>query len=214
MAHMTVDKDTETKKIDLRKQFRYLYNPSSHDVSVVEVPETAFLMVDGEGNPNTAESYVHAIQALYAVAYAAKFLVKRSPAGVDYAVMPLEGLWWTDDMSQFRIDNKDAWKWTMMIAQPEVVTEEVVEEACQSTAKQKDLPALASLRFGAFREGRAAQILYIGSYADEGPTIERIHRFIADQGHRLRGKHHEIYLGDPRRTAPEKLKTVIRQPFE
>jgi hypothetical protein len=142
-------------------------------------------------------------------------MVKKGNAGVDYAVMPLEGLWWADDMSRFSTSDKDAWKWTMMIMQPEFVTVEQFEEAKGQVEKKKgSLTALAGIRFEAFREGRAAQILHVGPFADEGPNIEKIHRFIEELGHERTGKHHEIYLSDPRRTAPERLKTVIRQPFE
>lgn len=205
----------KTKKVDLRKEPKHLYNPSVKEVSVVDVPEMSFLMVDGEGDPNTSERYGQAVEALYAVSYALKVMLKKGAAGVDYAVMPLEGLWWADDMSRFSPSDKDAWKWTMMIMQPEFVTVEQFEEAKGQTEKKKgSLTALASMGFEAFREGRAAQILHVGPFADEGPNIEMIHRFIEGLGHERTGKHHEIYLSDPRRTAPERLKTVIRQPFE
>jgi len=207
--------EPKAKKVDLRKELKHLYNPSAKEVSVVDVPEMNFLMVDGEGDPNTSEWYGQAVEALYAVSYALKFMVKKGDAGVDYAVMPLDGLWWADDMSRFSTSDKDAWKWTMMIMQPEFVTVEQFEEAKGQTEKKKvSLTALASMGFEAFREGRAAQILHVGPFADEGPNIEKIHRFIEELGHERTGKHHEIYLSDPRRTAPERLKTVIRQPFE
>jgi hypothetical protein len=205
----------KTKKVDLRKELKHLYNPSAMEVSVVDVPEMNFLMVDGEGDPNTSERYGQAVEAVYAVSYALKFMVKKGDAGVGYAVMPLEGLWWADDMSRFSTSDKDAWKWTMMIMQPEFVTVEQFEEAKGQTEKKKgSLTALTGMRFEAFREGRAAQILHVGPFADEGPNIEQIHRFIEELGDERTGKHHETYLSDPRRTASERLKTVIRQPFE
>jgi hypothetical protein len=208
-------KEEMVEKVDLRKELKHLYKPSAKEVTVVDVPEMSFLMVDGEGDPNTSEWYGQAVEALYAVSYALKFMVKKGESGVDYAVMPLEGLWWADDMSRFSTTDKGAWKWTMMIVQPEeYVTETLFDEARQSTAKKKDLPALASMRFEAFWEGRAAQIMHKGPFAEEGPNIEKIHRFIQERGHERRSKHHEIYLGDPRRTAPERFKTVLRQPFE
>jgi hypothetical protein len=208
-------KEEMVEKVDLRTELKHLYKPSAKEVTVVDVPEMSFLMVDGEGDPNTSEWYGQAVEALYAVSYALKFMVKKGESGVDYAVMPLEGLWWADDMSRFSTTDKGAWKWTMMIVQPEeYVTETLFDEARQSTAKKKDLPALASMRFEAFQEGRAAQIMHKGPFAEEGPNIEKIHRFIQERGHERRGKHHEIYLGDPRRTAPERFKTVLRQPFE
>jgi hypothetical protein len=201
-------------KIDLRKERKYLYNPSSKQIAIVDVPKMNFLMIDGQGNPNTSVAYRNAVEALYAVSYTLKFMVKQGDQAVDYAVMPLEGLWWVEDMKQFDMHDKDAWKWTSMIMQPEYVTAELFQEALRQVRKKKDLPVLSGMRFESFREGQAAQILYFGPYSDEGPTIERIHRFILEQGRRLRGRHHEIYLSDPRRTAPAKLKTIIRQPFD
>jgi hypothetical protein len=201
-------------KIDLRKELKHLYNPSSKQIAVVDVPDMNFLMIDGQGDPNTSVAYRNAVEALFAVSYTLKFMVKKGEQAVDYAVMPLEGLWWVDDMTQFSMHDKDAWKWTSMIMQPEFITVDLFQEALKQVKKKKDLPALSGMRFESFHEGQAAQILYFGPYSDEGPTIEGIHRFIAEQGRRLRGRHHEIYLSDPRRTAPAKLKTVIRQPFD
>jgi hypothetical protein len=201
-------------KIDLRKELKHLYSPSSKQVAVVDVPEMNFLMVDGTGDPNTSAAYRNAVEALFAVSYALKFMIKKGESAVDYAVMPLEGLWWVDDMTQFTMKDKDAWKWTSMIMQPEFITVELFQEAFRQVKKKKALPALSGIRFECFYEGQVAQILYFGPYSDEGPTIELIHRFIVEQGRRLRGRHHEIYLSDPRRTAPPKLKTIIRQPFD
>lgn len=201
-------------KIDFKKQLKHLYNPSSKQVTVVDVPELNFLMIDGEGDPNTSEAYQDAIETLFAVSYALKFAIKRGESGIDFAVMPLEGLWWVEDMTQFSMEDKDAWKWTAMIMQPAYVTQQLVEEAVKQVEKKKGLPSLSDMRFEAFHEGTAAQIMYFGPYSEEALTIDKIHGFIRDQGYRLRGKHHEIYLSDPRRTAPHKLKTIIRQPFE
>jgi hypothetical protein len=198
-------------KIDFKRGLSELYSPG-HEPSLVSVPELAFLMVDGRGDPNTAAEYRAAVEALYAVAYAAKFAVKRATDGIDFAVMPLEGLWWLDDMSTFTLADKSDWSWTAMIMQPEPVTAEVVELAVQKAAAKKSLPALELLRFERFHEGLVAQVMYRGPYAEEGPAIARLHEFIAERGYAPAGKHHEIYLSDPSRTAPEKLKTVIRQP--
>lgn len=198
-------------KIDFKRELRELYAPG-HEPSLVEVPELAFVMIDGRGDPNTAPAYREAVEALYAVAYAAKFAVKRAPDGIDFGVMPLEGLWWAEDMSRFSSEDKTDWSWTAMIMQPEPVTTEIAEAARQHAAAKKSLPALERLRFERFHEGLAAQVLHIGPYAEEGPTIARLHAFIAEHGYVPAGKHHEIYLSDPARSAPEKLKTVIRQP--
>lgn len=201
------------KKIDLKKVLKDLYQPSAKNITTVDVPSLTYLMIDGKGNPNTALEYREAVEALFATAYTLKFMIKKSALALDYVVMPLQGLWWTPDMADFSVENKDAWLWTMMILQPEEVDQALFEEGVNQTAKKKELPALPKLRLESFQEGTAAQILYTGAYADEGPTIQKIHAFIKENGHQLHGKHHEIYLSDPRRTAPEKLKTVIRQPY-
>jgi hypothetical protein len=169
-------------------------------------------MIDGHGDPNRAPEYAQAVEAIYAVAYTAKFIVKRAPDGIDFAVMPLEGLWWTPDYSAFTTDDKSAWDWTMMIAQPEQVTAEVVEQARAKAARKKSLGAIGRVRLEHFREGRAAQVVHIGPYATEAPTIQSLHAFIAEKGFERAGKHHEIYLSNPRRSAPEKMKTIVRQP--
>ena len=205
-------KESPVPAVDIKKERKELYNPSSRQVTEVDVPPLPFLMVDGSGDPNTSEEYRQAVDVLYSVSYALKFMVKKQHPQQDYTVAPLEGLWWTGD-EQLDFRDKTKWLWTMMISQPSFITVEIVDMAKQEAAKKKDLPALNNLRFATFAEGRAAQILYVGPFADEGPTIERIHAHIHAQGHALTGKHHEIYLSDPRRTAPEKLKTVIRQPF-
>jgi hypothetical protein len=200
------------EKLDLKKSLKYLYEPSAKAFSVVDVPPMNFIMIDGRGNPNTAPEYVEAMQALYSAAYTLKFKIKKE-LGVDYPVMAAEGLWWMDDMREFSAARKDDWKWTMMIMQPEIVTAELFAQAVDEALRKKGQPALSRLRLERYHEGLATQILYFGAYADEGATIVRLHQSIKESGHVLFGKHHEIYLGDPRRTAAEKLRTVIRQPM-
>jgi len=203
--------------IDLRKQFKHLYQPSAKQFSSVDVPSFNFLMIDGTGNPNTSQDYKDALEALYGLSYTLKFGVKLGKYGTkkyDYPVMALEGLWWMDDMREFSPERKDEWKWTAMIMQPDIITTDWVELARADLIKKKNPIAAPKIRFEIYHEGLSAQILYFGPYADEGPTIQRLHDFIAQSGHQLRGKHHEIYLSDPRRTTPEKLKTVIRQPMQ
>lgn len=204
----------DISKIDLKRELEHLYNPSAKEVEVVDVPKMNFLMVDGVGDPNMSQEFQDAVDALYSVSYALKFMLKKGKAAMDYVVMPLEGLWWTDDMAEFNMENKDIWKWTLMIMQPECVTKDLVDEALGQVERKKNPPALSKIRFEGFHAGLSAQIMHIGPYSAEGPTIEKLHSFIKEEGHELRGKHHEIYLGDPRRTAPEKLKTVIRQPIK
>jgi len=200
-------------KTDFRKTLKHLYSPS-RTFTLVQVPELQFLMVDGHGDPNTAQEYTDALEALYAVAYKVKFASKRA-LDQDYVVPPLEGLWWAEDMTTFVSRDKNAWDWTMMIMQPEWIDGQMVEEAVQQVAKSKDLPALSKLRLTNYQEGLSVQILHIGSYDDEAPTLARLHNeFLPENGLTEAGKHHEIYLSDPRRTAPEKLKTVLRQPVK
>ena len=200
-------------KLDLKKEYRQLYNPSAKECSIVDVPEMQFLMIDGTGDPNTSVAYAEAIEALYAMSYTLKFLSKATE-DTDYVVMPLEGLWWTPDMAEFSAEDKSAWEWTAMIMQPGHITADHVATATDEVRRKKDPAALDRIRFESFTEGLSAQILYFGPYADEAPTIAGIHRFAVDNGYKLRDKHHEIYLSDARRTAPEKLRTVIRQPIE
>jgi hypothetical protein len=202
---------TVTTKVDLKRELPELYSAARRP-GLVEVPELAFLMIDGHGDPNTASEYAQAVEAIYTVAYTTKFILKRARDGIDFGVMPLEGLWWTPDMATFTTDDKSAWDWTMMIAQPEQVTPEVVEQARAKAAGKKALAAIDRVRLERFSEGRAAQVMHIGPYTTEGPTIQRLHAFIAEQGCERAGKHHEIYLSDPRRSAPEKVKTIVRQP--
>lgn len=199
-------------KIDLKKELKQLYQASAKEVEQVDVPSMKYLMVDGKGDPNTSLEYSQAVEALFAVSYAVKFMVKKSSQAIDYGVMPLEGLWWADDMTAFTANDKANWKWTMMIMQPGFVSDDVIVVAMQE-AQKKALPALHRLRLEWFEEGRCAQVLHIGPFSSEGPTIERLHQFIDDKTSR-RGKHHEIYLSDIRRAAPEKWKTIIRHPME
>ncbi len=200
-------------KVDFKKALQHLYNPSSRDFSVIEVPEMQFLMVDGHGDPNTEPAYQEAVEVLYGVAYKLKFTSKQR-LEKDYTVPPLEGLWWAADMDTFTVNlDKSAWDWTMMIMQPEWITPELFAQAVAEVQKSKALPALSTMRLERYAEGLSVQIMHIGSYDDEAPTLARMHReFIPQNGYVEAGKHHEIYLGDPRKTAAEKLKTVLRQP--
>ncbi|MFH1215180.1 MAG: GyrI-like domain-containing protein [Pseudomonadota bacterium] len=201
------------EKIDYKKKFKPLYTPSQKEVSLVEVPVMNFLMVDGQGDPNTSQSFHDAIEVLYSVSYTLKFMIKKSGVA-DYTVPPLEGLWWCDDMTEFSIGNKEIWKWTLMIMQPEYVTKELLEQAIAEVERKKNPVALPKLRFEAYHEGVTAQIMHIGPFSEEGPTIEKLHAFIRENNYEMSGKHHELYLSDMRRCAPEKLKTVLRQPVK
>lgn len=200
------------EKTDLRKELKQLYQPSSKHIVEVQVPAFTYLMVDGRGDPGTSADYAAAVEALFTVSYTAKFLVKKGPDPRDYAVMPLEGLWWAEDLTAFHTGDRASWQWTMMIMQPSFVSRAVLRTALTEALAKKRLPAMQQLRIEEFEEGRCAQTLHVGPFTTEGPTIERLHAHIeAHSG--LRGKHHEIYLTDIRRADPSRWKTVIRQPM-
>ena len=199
-------------KIDFKRDLKHLYQPVGQ-FTLIDVPAMQFLMIDGHGDPNTAVAYQEAVAALYAVAYKLKFMSKQQLAQ-DYAVMPLEGLWWANDMDTFTTErDKSQWDWTMMIMQPDWLTPVMFAEATAVVQKQKALPALGQLRLESYHEGLSVQIMHTGSYDDETPTLHKLHHeFMPANGLVFNGRHHEIYLSDPRRVAPEKLKTVLRQP--
>ena len=200
------------KKVDLKKELKQFYQASEKEVAIVEVPPFWFLMIDGEGDPNTSPAYARAVETLFSISYAAKFMAKKEGVG-DYAVMPLEGLWWADDMAAFESGDRDRWKWTMMIMQPDFVPPELIESATAKVRKEKAHLDVDEVRYERFAEGRAAQVLHVGPFSEEGPTIRRLHEFVARHS-RLRGKHHEIYLSDVRRVEPARWRTIIRQPME
>ena len=191
-----------------------LYRTSATEPAIVDVPAQVFAMVDGKGNPNVSQEFQDAIGALYSAAYGLKFALKK--LGVEYRVPPLEGLWWAPDMRAFNLERKGDYHWTLMIAMPEGTTVKAFEDVRAKTRQRKPSQALERMRLAEFREGLAAQVMHVGPYATEATTIAKLHAFIHDHGYTFDGtrqKHHEIYLGDPRRASPDKLKTVIRQPI-
>lgn len=200
------------EKYDIKKAHRHLYAPGARGFSLVQVPPLAYLAIDGHGDPNTAPAYTEALEALYSVAYALKFH-GRKELGQDCVVAPLEGLWWAPDMKAFTSRDKGSWDWTMMIALPGWATADLVAHIARQVAGKKELPGLPGLRVAELDEGLCVQIMHIGPYDAEGPALERLHHeFMPENGLHFNGRHHEIYLGDPRRAAPEKLKTILRQP--
>lgn len=199
------------EKVDHKKIMKEFYKPSAKKPVIIDVPKMNFLMIDGKGSPYDSE-YQHALMTLYPMAYTIKFSVKKAGLS-NFTVMPLEGLWWIEGEEEFDQDRKDDWSWTAMIMQPDSVTKGIVNDAKIQVIETKNPPSISSLRLESYHEGLSAQIMHIGPYSEERPTIERLHAFVKEEGYKLHGKHHEIYLSDPRRTAPEKLKTVIRQPI-
>jgi hypothetical protein len=200
------------EKIDYKKELKELYMASAKSCSVIGVPVMNFLMVDGSGNPNVSLEFQNAVEALFSISYTLKFMSKKSD-NIDYRVMPLEGLWWCDNMEKFSMEEKDSWKWTLMIMQPPHITREIFSEASEKVSREKGLTAVDRVKFGTYEEGKAAQILHIGPFSEEGPTVGKLHTFISDNQYQMNGKHHEIYLSDTRRGRPENWKTIIRQPI-
>ncbi|WEG08882.1 GyrI-like domain-containing protein [Microbacterium horticulturae] len=196
--------------VDLRREIAS-YSARRGRFDVVEVPPLSFLMIDGRGDPNTAPAYREAIETLYPVAYRLKFFSTRE-LGRAYKMMPLEGLWWADDMTVFtQRRDKSRWSWTAMIAVPDWIDGGQVDAVRDAVSA----PRIDALRFERFDEGLCVQTLHVGPYDAEGPVLEQMHdEVIPAQGLRMNGRHHEIYLGDPRRAAPEKLRTILRQPVE
>lgn len=200
------------KKIDYKKELKHLYAPSAKKIQFVDVPKLNYLTVSGKGRPE-GRDYQNALHALYPVAYKIKFWMKKHQS-FDYVVPPLEGLWWADDLTDFVNENRDEWQWTMMIMQPEQVTQEIFNRSIEEVASKKQVPSdLRKVELVSFNEGKCAQILHLGPFSGEGPVIKRLHSAINDEGFNLTGKHHEIYLSDMRRVQPEKYRTIIRQPM-
>lgn len=212
----TINKLSEDtmQKIDLKKEYRDFYSAPIGDFILLDLPKFSYLMVDGFGNPNTEPSHRQAIEALYTTSYTLKFMSKAD-YGQDYVVPPLEGLWWAQNPEDFVTRKKDRWSWTMMIMVPDFIEPERVEMAIQKARLKKENPALDLIRFQDLDEGRVVQTLHIGTYDDEGPILKKMHEaFMPAKGLDFSGVHHEIYLSDPRKTAPEKLKTLLRQPVK
>jgi hypothetical protein len=199
-------------KVDFKKTLKQLYNPKQSNFHLVEVPPLNFLMIDGKGDPNQSKDYQNAIDALYTLSYGLKFALKTQ--GYDHIVPPLEGLWWMEKMEEFNLTNKEQWEWTMMIMQPDWINEEWVEKVRKNAMMKKDNPLIAQVRFESYTEGLSVQFLYTGAYENEAPRIAEMHKYILTNEYQMNGKHHEIYLGDPRKTSPERLKTILRQPIK
>ncbi len=200
-------------KLDLRKELKQFYT-AKKKLAIIDVPPGKFLTIIGRGEPG-GSTYQAALNALYGLSYTLKFKCKAD--GRDFTVMTLEGLWWFDDESVFSLDDappRGDWNWKSMIRQPDFITEEMLEEIRPQVREKRDLPEVDEVKLEAFHEGLSAQIMHVGPYSEEGPTIERLRAFIAENGYRMWGLHHEIYLSDPRRTAPERWRTIIRQPIE
>jgi hypothetical protein len=202
----------EPRTIDLWKEHKAIFSPKAGKPEIVRVPPIKYLMIDGQGDPNSSGAFQDAIGALYGLAYTLKFAYRKDK-GVDFRVMPLSGLYHADDPRLFLEGRKKEWRWTLMIPVPSVVTAAAFRKAKVEVARKKGAsPSLDAARLETLREGQAVQLLHLGAYAEEQPNIEKIHRFIAENGLSFAGSHHEIYLSIPGRSRPERMKTIIRQP--
>lgn len=201
-----------TGKTDFKKTLGS-YRARHGVFELVDVPELQYLMIDGQGDPNTSPLYVDSVSALYPVAYKLKFASKREQ-GRDYVVPPLEGLWWADDMQSFTAArDKSRWRWTLMVMTPDWITRPMCDEAVEQVRATSAPARLDDVRLEGLTEGRCVQTLHVGSFDDEAPVLERMHdQFIPEQGLSMTGRHHEIYLSDFRRVEPSRLRTILRQP--
>lgn len=203
-----------TTTYDVKRELRTCYSPKNTDWQLVDIPELRFLAVDGHGDPNTGVAYRRAVEGLYAVAYTVKF-ASKGDLDKDFVVGPLEGLWWADDMDDFLARRKDTWRWRLLINVPDWITGEMIENAKRTAEAKKKAPVIADIRTETLHEGTSAQVLHVGSYDDETPILTRLHHeYLPANNLRETGLHHEIYLSDPRRTDPAKLRTILRQPVE
>jgi hypothetical protein len=203
------------KKLDLKKDLKHLYNPSPRKPVIVEVPDMQFIMIDGEGDPNNSEVFQKSLEVLYGLSYTIKFGSKKD-LEIDYPVMALEGIWWGTPrgLTRFSSEDKADWKWTLMMMQPDHIKEEFFLEKKEVLRNRKNPEFLDDVRFERFHEGPVVQQMHIGPYSEEWKTVEPMHKWAEDQGYQLVGRHHELYIGDPRKASPEKLKTVLRHPVK
>jgi len=201
-----------TKKLDFKKEQPGLYNPSSKTIALVDVPEMKFFMIDGKGDPNTAQEFKDAIETLFPISYGLKMPFKKQHPDMDYVVPPLEGLWYMENMAEFSMASKDQWLWTLMMRVPDFVPDDEAISVIEQVKAKKQPPSIDKTRFEHYNEGKCVQIMHVGPFDAEPPTIQKMHAWAKDNGLELAGKHHEIYLSDLRRVAPEKMRTVLRQP--
>lgn len=199
-------------KIDFKRQYKTLYTASPKRISLVDVPKLPFLTLTGQGDPETSPDFQGKVEALYGISFTLKFMNKETGWGPDYAVPPLEGLWWADKLTDFADMIRENWKWKLMILQPDFISEEMMEQSVAKVARKRPSPYPGQAKLESFTEGLSAQVLHVGPYREATETIRNLHEFIKANNYDLRGEHHEVYLSDPRRASPDKLRTIIRQP--
>lgn len=201
------------EKIDFKKQFSDFYSQRKNKITILDVPVFNYLSIEGKGEPDS-QLFLEAMEALYSVSYKLKFRIKESINPKNYTVMPLEGQWWAKNPNDFVNNKKENWQWNLMIMQPNFINNELIEETKEIIKSKKTLPALEKLKFETIQDGTSAQILHIGPYSEEGPTLVKLHDYFKNKNYTFNGRHREIYIGDPRKSAPERLRTIIRQPIK
>ncbi len=210
-----VKRSKSYKKFDYKKEFPDIYTASPTEPKIVDIPNMKFFIIDGKGDPNTSEEFKEAIKTLYSASFTLKMkFIKKETPKKDYVVPPLEALWFVEGNKPWSMEEKENWCFRLMIRIPDFAKDIQIQKAIQSLEEKKDLPMLSKLKVEEFHEGLCAQILHIGPYNKEIETIEKLYKFIKDKGYKLRDKHHEIYLSDPRRCKPQNLKTILRQPIK
>ena len=201
-------------KLDFKKMYKAYYSPKPGKPEIITTPSMQYLMVDGHGDPNESVEFQHAIGALYSTAYTIKFTRKKSEKGNDFSIGALEGLWWNEGNKPFGVGKKEDWLWTVMIWLPDDVSQAEFKQAVETLKVKKPNPSLETIRLARFDEGKVVQIMHIGPYGEEQPSVDKMEAYARAEGYSQSGKHHEIYFGDPRRTAPDKLRTILRHPVE
>ena len=199
---------------DSKKEFNRLYRATTRRIDEVDVPAMKFLMVDGSCQGSNYHEFRNGIEGLFALSHGIKAAIARTHIGFEYAVMPLECLWWVRGRGDYTPENREEWKWILMMVQPEYVTSALVREALGGMGKGGALPAISKVRFGVFAEGLSAQTLHNGPRGEKWTTLRRLRAFIEKRGYQVRGRHHEVYISDPRTMTADKMKMILRLPIK
>jgi hypothetical protein len=198
---------------DSKKEFNRLYRATTRRIDEVDVPAMKFLMVDGSCDGGDYRDFRNGIEGLFALSEGMKAAIARTRIGFEYAVMPLECLWWVRGRGDYTPDNREEWKWILMMVQPEYVTSALAREVLSAMDRKKLFPGVSKVRYGVFTEGLSVQTLHNGARSEKWTTMSRLRAFIEKKGFQVRGRHHEIYVSDPRSMTPERMKMIIRLPI-
>ena len=202
-------------KIDLKKTLPDMYSADKHSVSIVDVPRVKYIMLEGKGDPSAGASMRYAAETLQILARTMRAINKRNPDTPDFTIMPLEAQWWAETVGAFVNDDRQRWYWNSMIALPNFITRDVFREAKKKLLKTKRIyPGLRKVKYKTVKDGLSVQLLHVGAFERQGDAIDVIHEYILENGYKLSGLHHEIYLNDMTRHLPQRMRTVVRQPVD